>query len=238
MGGGPELFAKYCMQAAVCKCVSCIGKQCHALPQHPFVLMTCTRLHASDLSVSVATQSCSILRCIDAQLSWRHTIRTAELVACTVCCQAMGCHSIFILLVYNQICLAGCSKHSLPRHRQWQTTLPAGCAWPGHPTAGSGWRPETPAGDLDHTHTPAPASHRKRACVYKKIQSEDICDLTEACSRQRLAAAHHTFRGVMTAVLMRELSLHDNTQACKHVQPGLEDTIAAPMLHHWVAVHC
>ena len=79
-------------------------------------------------------------------------------------------------------CGADCSKHSLPRHRQWQTTLPAGCAWPGHPTAGFGWRPETPAGDLDHTHTPAPASHNM-ACVYKEMESEGICDLTGACSK-------------------------------------------------------
>jgi len=34
MGGGPKLFAKYCMQAAVCKCVSCIWKQCHSALTH------------------------------------------------------------------------------------------------------------------------------------------------------------------------------------------------------------
>ena len=36
----------------------------------------------------------------------------------------------------------------------------------------------------------------------------------------------------MTAAFMHQLSLHDNAQACKQVQPGWEDAVAG--LAEWV----
>ncbi len=172
------------MQTTVCKCVSCIWKQCHsphAMPNLLFVFVVYGCIQVTCQWPHNPVTDCGALMhrfcggTASEQPNWL-------LEQCAVRQWVVTQHTDIVGIHWS--CQAGCSKHILPRHRQWQTTLPAGCAWPGHPTAGSGWRPETPADDLDHTHTPAPASHR--ACAYKEVQTEDICGLIGGCSKALL----------------------------------------------------
>jgi len=174
---------------------------------------------------------------MDAQLWWRHSIRAAGLVACTVCCQAMGCYSICVLLVcvgaIGQI--AGSAAY-----------LAIGSSRPLFQLAalGLGVQLQTLAGSL-----------RLLLVIWIILILPHLQDTISLCVQresnrghlwsdwglqQRLAAAHQTFEAPLTPGFMDVLTWHDKAQACDQVQTRFGgrncSTGKSGMLQHWEAM--